>query len=106
MKILEKEYMDETLTLQSVSERLHVSPNYLGANLKKARGRHVYEHPDQKADGRGAEPHAERAEPDRGVARRCGYSEQSYFGYCFKKYYGMSPARMRQTAAEHGETAQ
>ena len=30
--------MDETLTLQSVSERLHVSPNYLGANLKKNAG--------------------------------------------------------------------
>ena len=29
------------------------------------------------------------------VARRCGYSDQSYFGYCFKKYYGVSPARMR-----------
>lgn len=38
LKILEKEYMDETLTLQSVSERLHVSPNYLGANLKKHAG--------------------------------------------------------------------
>ena len=37
LKILEKEYMDETLTLQSVSERLHVSPNYLGANLKSTR---------------------------------------------------------------------
>ena len=30
------------------------------------------------------------------VARRCGYSDQSYFGYCFKKFYGVSPARMRQ----------
>ena len=34
------------------------------------------------------------------VARRCGYSDQSYFGYCFKKYYGKSPARMRQEQKE------
>lgn len=106
LKILEKEYMDETLTLQSVSERLHVSPNYLGANLKKHAGdtfmnllikrrMDVARNLLQNGTSRIAE-----------VARRCGYSDQSYFGYCFKKYYGLSPARMRQTAAEYGETAQ
>ena len=106
LKIVEKEYMDETLTLQSVSERLHVSPNYLGANLKKHAGdtfmnllirkrMDVARNLLQNGTSRIAE-----------VARRCGYSDQSYFGYCFKKYYGLSPARMRQTAAEHGETAQ
>ena len=98
--------MDETLTLQSVSERLHVSPNYLGANLKKHAGdtfmnllikkrMDVARNLLQNGTSRIAE-----------VARRCGYSDQSYFGYCFKKYYGLSPARMRQTAAEYGETAQ
>lgn len=106
LKILEKEYMDETLTLQSVSERLHVSTNYLGANLKKHTGdtfmnllikkrMDVARNLLQNGTSRIAE-----------VARRCGYSDQSYFGYCFKKYYGLSPARMRQTAAEYGETAQ
>ena len=30
------------------------------------------------------------------VAERCGYSDQHYFSYCFKKYYGVSPARMRR----------
>ena len=34
------------------------------------------------------------------VSRRCGYADQSYFGYCFKKYYGKSPARMRQEQKE------
>ena len=102
MKIIDKEYMDETLTLQSVSERLHVSPNYLGANLKKHAGdtfmnllirkrMDVARNLLRSGSSRIAE-----------VARRCGYSDQSYFGYCFKKYYGVSPVRMRQTA-ETGE---
>ena len=30
------------------------------------------------------------------IAGRCGYSDQHYFSYCFKKYYGVSPARMRR----------
>ena len=103
LKIIEKEYMDEALTLQSVSERLHISPNYLGANIKKHAGdtfmnilirkrMDVAQNLLQNGTSRIAE-----------VARRCGYSDQSYFGYCFKKYYGLSPARMRQLRAEGGE---
>ena len=34
------------------------------------------------------------------VYKRQGYADQSYFGYCFKKYYGKSPARMRQEQKE------
>ena len=30
------------------------------------------------------------------IAERCGYSDQHYFSYCFKKYCGMSPNAMRQ----------
>ena len=32
----------------------------------------------------------------REIAERCGYSDQHYFSYCFKKYCGMSPNAMRQ----------
>ncbi len=98
LQIIEKEYMDETLTLQSVSERLHVSASYLGPNIKKNAGdtfinllikkrMSVAINLLKNSDSRIAE-----------IARRCGYLDQSYFGYCFKKYYGVSPARMRQEA--------
>ena len=30
------------------------------------------------------------------VARQCGYSDQHYFSFCFKKYYGVSPAQLRR----------
>ena len=100
LQIIDKEYMDETLTLQSVSERLHVSASYLGPSIKKNAGdtfinllikkrMAVAVNLLQNSDSRIAE-----------IARRCGYSDQSYFGYCFKKYYGVSPARMRQEGAK------
>lgn len=38
LQIIDKEYMDEALTLQSVSDRLHVSASYLGPNIKKSAG--------------------------------------------------------------------
>ena len=31
------------------------------------------------------------------IAEKCGYCDQHYFSYCFKKYYGMSPNKMRET---------
>lgn len=105
LQIIDKEYMDETLTLQSVSERLHVSASYLGPNIKKNAGdtfinllirkrMAVALNLLQSSDSRIAE-----------IARRCGYSDQSYFGYCFKKFYGVSPAKMRQEREQKGERA-
>ena len=105
LQIIDKEYMDETLTLQSVSERLHVSTSYLGPNIKKNAGdtfinllirkrMAVALNLLQSSDSRIAE-----------IARRCGYSDQSYFGYCFKKFYGVSPAKMRQEREQKGARA-
>ena len=105
LQMIDKEYMDETLTLQSVSERLHVSASYLGPNIKKNAGdtfinllirkrMAVALNLLQSSDSRIAE-----------IARRCGYSDQSYFGYCFKKFYGVSPAKMRQEREQKGARA-
>ena len=33
------------------------------------------------------------------IARRCGYSDQHYFSYCFKKYSGTSPGALRRSRA-------
>ena len=50
----------------------------------------------------------ERLEPDlllttdlqmQEIARRCGYTDQHYFSYCFKKYSGTSPVALRRARA-------
>ena len=105
LQIIDKEYMDEALTLQSVSDRLHVSASYLGPNIKKSAGdtfinllirkrMAVALNLLENSDSRIAE-----------IARRCGYPDQSYFGYCFKKFYGLSPAKMRQERERKGDRA-
>ncbi len=35
------------------------------------------------------------------IAEKCGYSDQHYFSYCIKKFYGDSPNHIR--AASRGE---
>ena len=97
MKIIASEYRDETLSLSSVSERLHVNPNYLSANMKKYAGdtfinlliRERMEQALRLLQQPGGMKIAE-------IAAACGYSDQHYFSYCFKKYHGTSPARMRR----------
>ena len=99
LQIIEQNYMDEDLSLNAVSERLHVSPNYLSANMKKYAGdtfinlliRERMEHALQILQQSGSVRIAE-------VASACGYSDQHYFSYCFKKYHGISPARLRRSA--------
>ena len=98
LSIITQEFADESLTLGSVSERLHVSPNYLSANMKKYAGDTFISiliktrmEAARKLILQGGMKIGE-------VAGRCGYSDQHYFSYCFKKYFGVSPVRMR-----HGE---
>lgn len=105
VQMIDREYMDETMSLQLVSDRLHVSPNYLGANLKRFAGDSfmnlLIRRRMTAALGLLRNDGVRIAE----IARRCGYTDQSYFGYCFKKYYGKSPARMRQEGCREGTGA-
>lgn len=96
MTIINGEYHDETLTLVNVSERLHVSSNYLSSLVKKTMGASFVTLLTNK-----------RMEVARDlvlcsslkvleIAYKCGYSDQHYFSYCFKKRFGLSPNKMRE----------
>jgi two-component system response regulator YesN len=38
------------------------------------------------------------------IANRVGYEEPTYFSYVFKKQFGVSPAKYRQTLGQDHET--
>ena len=102
--MIEAEFADESLTLTDVSSRLGVSPNYLSALIKKnkktnfvslltaCRMRHAYDLIVCST--------MKILE----VAERCGYSDQHYFSYCFKKHYGVSPNKMRESSRSADES--
>jgi two-component system response regulator YesN len=93
--IIEQRYMEEDLSLHSVSRELHVSPNYLSANMRRYAG-DTFIHLLIRRRMEVARLLLCTGGMKIGeVARRCGYSDQHYFSFCFKKYYGISPARMR-----------
>ncbi|MBQ9030079.1 MAG: helix-turn-helix transcriptional regulator [Parasporobacterium sp.] len=95
LKIIETDYRNEELSLNQVSRQLHVSPNYLSANMKKYTGDTFINLLIRKRMEAAKDLVQNGSLRIAEVAFRCGYSDQHYFSYCFKKYYGISPAGMR-----------
>ena len=104
---LDKHYMEADLSLVSLSGMLDVSPNHLSACIKKYAGEtfiNILIRKRMEAARQLLENTNLRIQE---VAGRCGYLDQHYFSYCFKKYAGESPNSFRrrlQSAA--GEAAQ
>lgn len=99
---INQNYMDEQMSLGSVSAMLHVSPNYLSANMKKYAGDTFINLLIKKRMEVAGELLKTTNLKILEVARRCGYSDQHYFSYCFKKYYGLSPVQLRRGGKETG----
>lgn len=96
LDIIERCYMDPELSLATVSSRLHVSPNYLSANIKKYAGETFINLVIKRRMEAAAQLLRDKTMKITEVSERCGYNDQHYFSYCFKKYYGVSPSVMRR----------
>lgn len=94
--MINEQYGNEELSLTNVSSALAVSPNYLSTLIKKTTGKNfVTLLTDRRM----------RAAYDMlicspmkilEITEKCGYTDQHYFSYCFKKFYGESPAKVRE----------
>ena len=100
LNALDQLYMDADLSLVSLSERLDVSPNYLSACIKKYAGETFMNILIRKRMEAARELLSTTQLKVQEVARRCGYTDQHYFSYCFKKYCGESPNAMRRKAEQ------
>lgn len=93
---LDQHYMDVDLSLVSLSGMLDVSPNHLSACIKKYAGETFINILIRKRmeAARDLLVHSNLKIQD--ISQRCGYTDQHYFSYCFKKYCGESPNAMRR----------
>lgn len=96
LEALEQHYMEPDLSLVSLSGMLDVSPNHLSACIKKYAGETFINTLIQKRMEAARELLTTSSLKVREVAERCGYTDQHYFSYCFKKYCGESPNSMRR----------
>lgn len=101
VQIINERFSDEELSLNGVSRELAVSPNYLSALIKKNKKKNFVTLLTEKRMSAAYDMLVCTGMKVLEIAEKCGYSDQHYFSYCFKKYYGDSPGKIR--ALRQGE---
>src|SRR5699024_9980425 len=97
---LKEHYADAELSLKKVSGELLISPSYFSSVFKKEIGRSFTE---VLADIRMKKAKELVLTSDLKmfeIALKCGFADQHYFSYSFKKYYNQSPSKMRKAAEQ------
>ncbi|MEG0365576.1 MAG: response regulator [Coprobacillus sp.] len=96
MEIINKDYGNENLSLPLVGEQLHISASYLSSVIKKGIGESFVSVLTKKRMEIAKELVLYSSSKLLEISNQCGYSDQHYFSYCFKRYYGLSPNKMRE----------
>lgn len=96
LQIINDEYMNEDLSLTDASEKLGVSPNYLSALIKKTKSQNFVSLVTERRMKAASDLLLCTSMKIFEISQKCGYSDQHYFSYCFKRYYGMSPNKYRE----------
>ena len=100
VQIIDEHYGDEELSLTGVSNLLAVSPNYLSTLIKKTTKKNFITLLTERRMQAAYDMLLCSGMKVLEVAEKCGYSDQHYFSYCFKKFYGESPNRIRSRDRE------
>lgn len=95
LQIIDERYSDEELSLTGVSNELSVSPNYLSALIKKHKKKNFVTLLTERRMKAAYDMLVCTNMKVLEISERCGYSDQHYFSYCFKRFYGDSPNRIR-----------
>lgn len=96
---IESAYADPELSADAVCDHLHVSPSYLRALFKQQTGLSIIGYITKARMERAKSLLSEEGLKNYQIAELTGYSDPHYFSYCFKRYFGATPAEMRAKLA-------
>ncbi|MBS5164947.1 MAG: response regulator [Butyricicoccus pullicaecorum] len=102
LAVIQNRYADTALSLVTLSESLHISPNYLSALIRKHTGDTFINLLTAKRLDTAKELLQCTRLKVMEIAERCGYTDQHYFSYCFKKRFGISPLTLRRQQSGEG----
>lgn len=97
VRIIEERYSDENLSLSAVSNELAISPNYLSSLIKKTKKKNFITLLTERRMKAAYDMLVCSGMKVLDIAEKCGYSDQRYFSYCFKKFYGETPNKVRNS---------
>ena len=96
LEAISQHYREADLSLVSLSGMLDVSPNHLSACIKKYAGETFINILIRTRMEAARQLLTDSPLKIQQVAAQCGYTDQHYFSYCFKKYCGESPVALRR----------
>lgn len=100
IEIIRTKYADPDISLVTVSNEIAVSPNYLSALIKKSTGSTFSDLLTKERIESAKQLLLCSSMKIREISERCGYNDQHYFSYCFKKITGTSPNNCRRQNEE------
>lgn len=100
MRAIETRYKEPNLTLQSLSEMLRVTPNYLSSQIRKYQGNTFVNMLIKKRMEVAKELLKDEDLKISDIAELTGYADQHYFSNSFRKFYQISPLQMRRRLLE------
>ena len=98
--IIEKEYNNSEMSLGLLAEQLHCSANYLSSNIKRSLGKSFVELLVEARMEKARELLLTTNLKIREISETCGFANQHYFSYSFKKHYNISPNAIRKSHIE------
>lgn len=103
MELIDKEFSDPDVSLVSISREIAVSPNYLSGLIRKETGSTFIELLTKRRMKEAVALLNYPALKVKDVAVKCGYVDQHYFSYSFKKETGLSPIQYKKQIADNSE---
>lgn len=96
LEYLEENFTDPKISLKSMSSHLNVSSSYFSTVFKKETGKSFIDTLTEMKMTKAKELVLTTDYKIFEIASACGYDDQHYFSYSFKKYFGVSPTKMRK----------
>ena len=88
-------YMQDDLTVEKLCKHLHVSSSYFSALFKKETQKTFVQYLTDLRMDEATKLLLSTDMPTARIAAAVGITDPSYFSYCFKKHFGMSPSHAR-----------
>lgn len=95
---IQEHYQNPDLSVEMMCRQLHMSPAYFSTIFKKETGQTYIAYLTEVRLDKAVELLNTTNDKTYVIAQKVGYQEQNYFSYVFKKRFGMSPTRYRNSA--------
>ncbi|MBQ9662987.1 MAG: response regulator [Oscillospiraceae bacterium] len=95
LQVIDQNYADENISLNSVAKAINVSSNYLSAIFSQRTGTSFVEYLTQKRMARARQLLRQSGKRTGEIAAEVGYKDPRYFSFVFKKTQGVTPREYR-----------